>query len=1347
MACLQQSDELVFFVNGKKVIEECADPEELLLNYLRKRLRLTGTKYGCGIGGCGACTVMISTYNADSKKIRHYPANSCLLPLCSLYGAAVTTVEGVGSTTTKLHPIQQRLAKCHGSQCGFCTPGMVMSMYSLLRNHPEPSMEQIAASLDGNLCRCTGYRPIIDSFSAFSPECCPLAGSGKCCMDKEEGKEMKGSDSGEEDPSLHSGKGNRMCSGLCKPEEFHPRDPTQDYIFPPELMRMAEENKGRTLVFHGERTTWISPVSLEELLNLKATYPDAPLVVGNTSVGLDRKILGIWHPVLLHPVRIQELHEVSMEENGIVIGAATHLAELRDILLSLVPELPAEKTKIYRTLLKQLRTFAGEQVRNLASLGGHIVSRGSVWDLNPVLAAGNAVLNLTSIDGIRQIPLNDEFLTKVPEADLSPMEVIISVFIPFSKEDEFISAFRQAERRKNALSVTNSSMKVLFQPGTDVIEDLAIFYGGISGTTVSAKNSCLQLIGRNWNDQFLDEACRLILEEVVVSPSAPGGKVEYRRSLLVSFFFRFYLEVLHCLKMMYPFQYPDLPKEYMSALSEFKEKPPQGKQIYQDVNPYQLPQDPVGRPIMHKSGIKHTTGEAVYVDDIAPADGQLYMAVVTSTRAHAKILSIDVSNALEEPGVVAVVTADDIPGENGAKDEKVFAEDEVIYIGDIICGIVAETYECAKNARSKVKIEYEDLELILTIEEAIQHNSFLSNEKKIEKGNIEEAFETVDKILEGEIHVGGQEHFYLETNSIFAIPRKEDQEMDIYVSIQDTSGAQELVASVLDVPANRITCHTRRMGGAFGGKEIKTSYFAAAAAVAAHKTGRPVRFILERDDDMRITGGRHPLWGKYKVGFMSDGKIKAVDLEFYTNGGCTADYSEGVVEYLLLKCSNAYDIQNFRCRGRPCKTNLRSNTSLRGVGFAQSGLSAETWIAAVADYLYLPHDEVREMNMYKNVSETLYKEEIDPRNLIVCWEECLEKSDYYKRRQAAEEFNKQNYWKKKGIAIIPMKYSVGYYGTFHNQAFALVHIYLDGSVLVSHGGCEMGQGLYTKMLQVASHELKIPLSYIHNYERTTATIPNAVPTSASIGTEVNGKAVQNACQILRKRLEPIMEKNPDGKWEDWIKEAYEGSISLTTTGYFKGYRTNMDWEKGEGHPFPYYVFAAACSEVEIDCLTGDHKNIRTDIVIDASFSINPAIDIGQIEGGFIQGLGLYTMEELKFSPEGELYTLGPDTYKIPAVCDVPEHFRIYLLPNSRNPIAIYSSRGMGEAGVFLGSSVFFAIRDAVAAARKERGLNRNFTLNSPLNVERIRMACADRFTEMIPRDIPGTYEPWEIQVD
>ncbi|KAH1185126.1 hypothetical protein KIL84_013067 [Mauremys mutica] len=984
---------------------------------------------------------------------RHYPANSCLLPICSLHGSAVTTVEGVGSTKTRVHPIQERLAKCHGSQCGFCTPGMVMSMYALLRNHPEPSMEQITAALDGNLCRCTGYRPIIDTYKSFAGEtaCCQLRGTGQCCLDKE-------------DVCSSSNKGNQMHSGLCNPEEFQPVDPTQEFIFPPELMRMAQEQRKITLVFRGERTTWISPTNLRELLELKAMYPKAPLVVGNTCVGLEMKLDGVHHPVIIHPTRIPDLHVVSNTNNGLVIGAACSLAQLRDILMKVVLELPEEKTKIFRALLQQLKTLAGEQIRSLASLGGHIVSRGSTWDLNPVLAVGNSVLSLASKDGTRQIPLNDQFLAEYENADLKPKEIIVSVLIPYSKKD------------------------------------------------------------------------------------------------------------------------------------------------------------------------------------------------------------------------------------------------------------------------------------------AIKHNSYFGKEKKLEQGNIEEGFKSADEIIEGEIHIGGQEHFYLETNCVLVVPRGEDNEMDVHVSTQDAARVQDFVALALDVQSSKIMCHTKRVGGAFGGKVTKPIIFAVVAAVAANKTGRPIRFTLERDEDMLITGGRHPFFGKYKVGFTNDGRITAADIESYINAGCTLDESELVIEFVVLKMDNAYKIPNLRVRGRACKTNLPSNTAFRGFGFPQSGLFTESWITTVATQTGLPQEKIREKNMYKGVNLTPFKEELDATNLVKCWKECMEKSEYYSRKTAVEEFNKQNYWKKKGIAIIPMKFSVGFSATKYHQAAALVHIYTDGSVLVTHGGIELGQGIHTKMLQIASRELEVPLSYVHFCETSTITVPNAIATPGSIGSDVNGKAVQNACQILRKRLEPIINKNPEGKWEDWITEAYDQSVSLSATGYFRGYMANMNWDTGEGQAFPYFVFGAACSEVEIDCLTGDHKNIRTDIVMDACFSINPAVDIGQIEGGFIQGVGLYTMEEIKFSPEGEQYTLGADTYKIPAVCDIPEQFRVYLLPNSRNPIAIYSSKGIGEAGLFLGCSVFFAIWDAVAAVRKERGLTGTFTLNSPLTPERIRMACADNFTEMIPKDKPGTYKPWAIDI-
>ncbi|KFP51668.1 Aldehyde oxidase, partial [Cathartes aura] len=1275
---------------------------------------LSGTKYGCGIGGCGACTVMISTYDPVAKQIQHRPANSCLLPICSLHGAAVTTVEGVGSIKTRIHPIQERLAKCHGSQCGFCTPGMVMSIYALLRNHAEPSMEQIISALDGNLCRCTGYRPIIDSYTSFArePTCCQLRGTGQCCLDQEE-------------CACSSSAG-----GLCNPEEFAPVDPTQEFIFPPELMRMVQEQQRTTLIFHGKRTTWISPPSLKELLELKPKYPKAPLVVGNTSVGLKKNHHGAYHPIILHPVRIPEMRVVSSTNDGLVIGAACCLAQLRDILMEAVPKLPEEKTKIYQALLQHLRTLAGEQIRSMASLGGHIVSRGSAWDLNPVLAVGKSVLNLASEDGKRQIVLNDQFLAGCEHGDIKAKEVIVSVLIPYSVKDDFISAFRQAESQKNALSIVNSGMRVLFSPGTDTIVDLSILYGGIGSTTLSARKSCEKLIGRQWNDQMLNEACRLVLEEIFLPPSALGGKVEYRRTLLVSFLFRFYLEVLHGLHQMYPFRYAELSQEKMSALGMLQSGVPQGVQIYQDVDPRQSPQDPVGRPIMHQSGIKHATGEAVYTDDIRPVDGELSLAVVTSIKAHAKIISIDASEALQVPGVVDVVTARDVPGENG-KDEQAYAEDKVICVGQIICAVVAESLTQAKCAAEKVKIVYEDLEPILTIEDAIKHNSYMTEERKIEKGAIEEGFKSADEIIEGELHMGGQEHFYLETNSVLVIPRVEDKEMDVYVSTQHATDVQELVASALNLQSNKIMCHVKRVGGAFGGKITKPSLFAVIAAVAANKTGHPVRFALERNMDMLITGGRHPFFGKYKVGLMNDGRIIAADFQCYINGGCTKDESELVIEYILLKVDNAYNIPNLRVSGHACKTNLPSNTAFRGFGFPQAGLFVETCIVAVATQTGIPHEKVREINMYKGVNLTSFKEEFDAENLWKCWEECLDKSDYYSQKAMVEEFNTKNYWKKKGIAIIPMKFSVGFNATYFHQAGALVHIYIDGSVLVTHGGIELGQGIHTKMLQIASRELKIPLSYIHCCETSTTTVPNGKYTAGSVGTEINARAVQDACQILWKRLDPMRRDNPNGKWEDWISEAHKQSISLSATGYFKGYVTNMNWDTQKGHAFPYFLFGVACSEVEIDCLTGAHKNIRTDIVMDACFSINPAIDIGQIEGAFIQGVGLYTLEEIYFSPEGEQLTLGPDTYKIPAICDIPEQFRVYLLPNSRNSIAIYSSKGMGEAGFFLGSSVFFAIRDAVAAARKERGLPLDFTLNSPLTVERIRMACDDVFTEMV----------------
>ncbi|KAM4836126.1 LOW QUALITY PROTEIN: aldehyde oxidase 3-like [Thomomys bottae] len=1322
----KESGELVFFVNGRKVIEKNADPEVNLLFYLRKTLQLTGTKDSCGGGNCGACTVMISRYDPTSKKISHFSVTACLIPICSLYGAAITTVEGIGNTKTRIHPVQERIAKGHGTQCGFCTPGMVMSIYTLLRNHPEPSTEQLMESLSGNLCHCTGYRPIVESGKSFisSSSCCQTDEKGRCCLDQSENK-----------PENQS----NVYTKLYEKEEFQPLD-HQEPIFPPELMRMLEEPQKKILTFYGKRITWIIPGTLRDLLELKTKHPNAPLVMGNTALGSDMKFKGVFYPIIISPARISELLAISKTKEGLTLGAGLSLAQVKNILADEVTKLPGEKTQTYRALLKHL-TLAGQQIRNMASLGGHIVSRQPISDLNPVLGVGNLFLNVASKEGMQQIPLNDHFLSGAANASLKPDQVLVSIFIPVSEKWEFVSAFRQAPCQQNALAVVNTGMRVLFKEDTTTIVDLHILYGGIGPTTVSAKKSCRQLIGR-CDEGMLNDACRQVLEEISLSsPAAPGGMVEYRRTLAISFLFKFYLDVLQQLKMRDPCGYPGLSKTPFSVLEDFPLTIPRGMQSFESVDSQQLPEDPVGRPIMHQSAIKHATGEAVFCDDMPALAEELFLAVVTSTRPHARIISINASEALALPGVADVITAQDVPGDNGTEEERLYAQEKVICVGQIVCAVAADSYAHAKQATKKVKIVYQDLEpVIVTIQDAIQHKSFIGPEKKLEQGNVEEAFQYVHQIIEGEVHFGGQEHFYMETQSVRVVPKQEDKEIDIYVSSQDAAYTQELVAYTLGIPKTQISCHVKRVGGAFGGKASKSGHLAAVAAVVAHKTGFPVRFILERGDD----GGRHPLLGTYKIGFMNHGKIEAADVEYHINGGCTPDDSELVIEYALLKLENAYKIPNLRVRGRACKTNLPSNTAFRGFGFPQGAFVTETWMTAVASKCHLPPEMVRELNMYKTIDKTIHKQEFDPKNLIKCRDKCMEKSSYSSRRKAVEEFNQQNFWKKRGISIIPMKFSVGYPKTFYYQAAALVHIYTDGSVLVAHGGIELGQGINTKIIQVASRELQIPMSYIHLGEMNSMMVPNTIATAASTGADVNGKAVQNACQTLRKCLEPIICQNPNGTWEEWVNEAFTQSISLPATGYFRGYEAHMDWEKGEGDIYPYFVFGAACSEVEIDCLTGAHKNIRTDIVMDASFSINP--DIGQIEGAFVQGLGLYTLEELRYSPEGVLYTRGPKQYKIPSVTDIPEELHVSLLTTKQNPKAIYSSKGLGESGMFLGSSVFFAIADTVAAAHRERGLAPLLTMNSPATAEQIRMACVDQFTELVPQIDSEGCTPWSIPV-
>uniref|UniRef100_A0A8B9W2H2 Xanthine dehydrogenase n=1 Tax=Anas zonorhyncha TaxID=75864 RepID=A0A8B9W2H2_9AVES len=1187
--------------------------------------------------------------------IFHHTANACLFPICALHHVAVTTVEGIGNTKSRLHPVQERIAKSHGSQCGFCTPGIVMSMYTLLRNKPEPNMEDIEDAFQGKTHGHLFHQTM-------------------------------------------------MSSSLFNASEFQPLDPTQEPIFPPELMNQKNKQQ-KQLCFKGERVMWIQPTTLQELVALKSQYPNAKLVVGNTEVGVEIRLKNMLYPVIIAPTWIAEMNAVQHTETGVTFGAACTLSSVEEVLRKAVAELPSYKTEVFKAALEQLRWFAGPQIRNVAALGGNIMTASPISDLNPVLMASGSKLTLVS-NGKRTVTMDENFFTGYRKTIVKPEEILLSVEIPYSRE---VFTF---------LALVTRIYKM-------------------QGFTTYIKRT----------KKLLQDACRLLAGEMDLSPSAPGGMVDFRRTLTLSFFFKFYLTVL--LKLSKHHNGPPVPSNYISATELFHKDPIANAQLFQEVPKGQAAEDMVGRPLMHVSADKQACGEAVYCDDIPHFENELYLTLVTSTKAHAKIISIDASEAQSVPGFVCFVSAKDIPGSNItgiANDETVFAEDVVTCVGHIIGAVLADTQEHSRRAAKAVKIKYEELKPIVTIQEAIENQSFFKSIKKIIKGDVKKGFEESDHILEGEMYIGGQEHFYLETHCTVAVPKGEGGEMELFVSTQNLMKTQEFVASALGVPSNRIVVRVKRMGGGFGGKETRSTILTTAVSVAAFKIGRPVRCMLDRDEDMLISGGRHPFLGRYKVGFMKNGKVKSLEVSYYSNGGNSADLSYGVMDRALFHLDNSYNIPNVSSMGTVCKTNLSSNTAFRGFGGPQGMMVAECWMSDIAQKCGLPPEEVRKLNLYNEGDLTHFNQKLEGFTLQRCWDECLSSSSFHARKKLIEEFNKQNRWKKRGMCIIPTKFGISFTVPFLNQAGALVHVYTDGSVLVTHGGTEMGQGLHTKMIQVASRSLGIPTSKIYISETSTNTVPNTSPTAASVSADINGMAVHNACQTILKRLDPIKQSNPKGSWEDWIKTAYEDCVSLSATGFYRIPDLGYDFEKNEGKPFCYFSYGVACSEVEIDCLTGDHKNVRTDIVMDVGTSLNPAIDIGQIEGAFVQGLGLFTMEELRYSPEGNLYTRGPGAYKIPAFGDIPTEFYVSLLRDCPNSKAVYSSKAVGEPPLFLSASVFYAIKDAIYSARKESGLTEPFRLDSPATPERIRNACVDIFTKMCPSAEPGTFKPWSVRV-
>ncbi len=736
--------------------------------------------------------------------------------------------------------------------------------------------------------------------------------------------------------------------------------------------------------------------------------------------------------------------------------------------------------------------------------------------------------------------------------------------------------------------------------------------------------------------------------------------------------------------------------------------------------------------VKHESAKYHVTGEAKYIDDFSVSNQLLHGFVYTSPYAHAKIVSFDLSEARKINGVHAILSHKDIPGENQIgpviHDEQTLASEHVVHVGQAMFIIAAETERAALEAKKLIKVEFEELTPILTIEQAIKDGELLAPTRKIERGNIAEAFKNAENIIEGEFRNGAQEHWYLETQIALCIPGEGD-DIQVYSSTQNPMETQLLVAENLGIKVHEVEVEIRRMGGAFGGKETQANHIAAWAALLANATKRPVKLRLQREEDQMMTGKRHPFLTKYKIAFDKKGKITAADINLNANGGSANDLTMAILERAMLHTENTYYIPNIRILGNAWKTNLPSNVAYRGFGGPQGMAVIENVMVRIAQKLNVDTVKIQNRNFY-NLSKnniTPYGQKVKNNRLPVLWASLMKSSDYETRRKEVNEFNKKNRFTKRGIALTPVKFGISFTSSFLNQAGSLINIYMDGTVLVNHGGTEMGQGLNTKMQQIAATELGIDFDNVKVNATNTSKIPNTSPTAASSGADMNGMAVKIAVDKIKKRIAKVLcdaefnkniekgkskpnniifengfifdKKNPERRI-DFAKAMpiiRFNCTSLSATGFYKTPGVNFDRDSGTGEPFFYFAFGMAITEIELDTLTGYVKILQTDILQDVGESLNKDLDIGQVEGGFIQGVGWCITEDCKWDKKGNLLNKSPGTYKIPTIRDIPQKFNVQLLEGYPNPNTIRRSKAVGEPPFMLGLSSWFAIKDAIAS--------------------------------------------------
>jgi xanthine dehydrogenase/oxidase len=1400
----QFATDLRFRLNGSDIVIAQPDPTVLLVDWLRSSaVGLTGTKKACAQGGCGACTVMLSRWDSDLAAVEHLAINSCLRPLCSLDGMEITTVEGTGSTRTELSPVQYRIAKENGSQCGYCTPGFVMNMHAFLINNQgrDITQQEIEDIFDGNLCRCTGYRAILYGMRHFASDWGPADEDG--CLKTYI------------DPSER----------VAPAANVEPPPPP-----PKEAPRSVYYCKGD---YH-----WYRVTSLQQVHDILATYgdgADVKLVGGNTSIGIYDRFVENPH-VMVDISQLAELHGMVAGDDVLAIGAAVTysalLNELNGLIAALPPQGPgAERLAGLQCLQYMARRTAGTIVRDAATLAGNTmlvarhVATGEPFpsDLFTALATLKARVKVSLASGQSiELPILD-FARNYQTDEKLRGGILAGYMVPWTRSSEHARTYKVALREVNAHSIVNAGLRVRLAADLTV-EAATMVLGGIGPIAFHAASVENFLRGRRLDTATLSDALPLVRRDVeqnlrdnrerMSGLVYEGFTSEYRTHLAESYFYQFFVYVQEQIAPQ------GVPPEIRSAGIRQERPVSTGKQNYEKYKD----EYPINLPFVKLSAFLQATGEAIYTHDIGLTERGLQAAVVTSAYARASI-SYRLPGSLEPVDVAGLtaflrsrypdffdyVTAQDIPpgGKNGYTytapdlaqyDDPLFAGSQVSYYGQCIGLVLARTEQAAIDIAEFVSttcIAYATAKPLLSLVEAIKKGAIFPDQGnypshiwKIQRPKSELGWTAATDravvqgvpcaVVTGQQQCGAQLHFYMETQACVAVA-DERNEIVVYPSSQSPDSIQSGVTNTLAIPATHADVKIERVGGGYGGKTTRSPYIASAVAVAAWKHFRPVKLAVRRENDSAMIGHRHPLYGEYAIAIGTGatnpddkGRLMGMSTDFHSDGGATYDCSFVVMDCIQLRCDSAYMIPNYQTSGDVCRTNKASNTAMRSMGLVQGLLVQEDAIEKAAHAVGMLPEHVRGKNLYRQGELTPFGQVVDYCYLPQVWDRIATMSDFDRRQAAVEQFNQSNRWRKRGISMIPVKYASGYNLASLEQAGALIDIYdQDGTVLVRHGGVEMGQGILTKVAQIAAKELNVPLSLIQTSVEDSQVVPNPIGTGASTGTAFNGGAVVMACQQLRARLEAycmglldqhgpawcktqginfwdydegwrkeLTPNTPSSRiWCKIVKSANSEAVDLSAQVRFKqaggeAVDTGLIFKPGASevvNQFTGFTFSAACTEVEIDVLTGETTVLRADLLYDMGKSLNPAIDIGQVEGAYIQGLGYVLTEDVVFQPDGpNAGALNSDNtwyYKVPATTTIPLEFNVDLFPRSDaslvqdNPYDLLSSKEVGEPPLVLAVTAYFAVKHAVLAARRDRGHDEWFFLEAPATVQRIREAC------------------------